>query len=130
LANDFCGDYTFNNVRAKSAHKLIGSECYHGFGHGIFMALAVRQTDGWDDFTARRQFRPNAAFVPSDETVCAGFKICRTAPTETEQPMHFCHGGIRHSFRLHNSKWLHNGEELDVLFEKQKAHCEALDEEH
>jgi hypothetical protein len=130
LANDFCGNYTLNNIRAKSAHKLIGSECYHGFGHGVFMALAVRQIDGWSDFTARRQFRPNAAFVPSDKLVCEGFRICRTAPTETEQPLLYCHGGIKHSFRLHNSKWLHNGEELDVLFAKQKQHCEALDEEN
>lgn len=127
LANEFCGDYTLNNVKVRSAHKKIGNECYHGFGHGIFMALATRQIDGWENFTARRQFRPNAAFVPTHETVCAGFRVCRTAPTETEAPLHFCHGGIRHSYRLLNSKWLRNGEELDALFDAQKANCEKID---
>jgi len=125
LANDFCGDYMFDNKKAKSAHKLIGSECYHGFGHGIFMVLAIRQTNGWDNFTARKQFRPGGDFVPTHETICEGFKICRTAPTETDAPLHYCHGGIRHSFRLLNKKWVNNAEELDALFEAKREMCEA-----
>lgn len=125
LANDFCGDYTYNNKKAKSAHKLIGSECYHGFGHGVFMVLAIRQTKGWDNFTARKQFRPGGEFVPTHETVCAGFEICRSAPTDTDAPLHFCHGGIRHSYRLLNKKWINNAEELDALFEAQRKMCEA-----
>jgi hypothetical protein len=120
MADAFCGGYLINNVRSEAAHKNIGSECYHGFGHGLFSVLAVQQIDGQDKYTARRQFRPQGGFQLNDESMCKVFEICETSPHDMARS--YCYGGIKHSTQLLNKKWTYKPVR-DAFFEAHRKLC-------
>lgn len=100
LADEFCGDYLMNKVLAEPAHKTIGYECYHGFGHAVYNVVAMRQLQLTNNYTAQIQLRPHGGFALSDEFFCETQAICASAPNTTRVPKKACLGGIRHSYKL------------------------------
>ena len=123
LAEDFCGDYLLKDKKTKSAHKKLGIECYHGFGHAIFFLLALRQKNGNSStINARTQFRPKGGFVLKDEAVCKGFHICYGASNVTKNPILRCRGGMKHSAWLFSKKLkTHDG--MESYFNDRERRC-------
>lgn len=101
LSDEFCGKYKHKKVSTKPASKTVGYECYHGFGHAVYSVIAMRQSgENFSNYNARTQVRPHGGFSLTDESFCAAYKICETAPTDTKNPQKACFGGIRHSYKL------------------------------
>ena len=121
LINSFCGDYLINNIRSKAAHKNIGSECYHGFGHAVFAVVSSRQL-GHSKINARMQFRPNGGFALTNKAICEAYKLCEDAPANSWIPQKFCFGGFQHSAQLLNEN-INDPDKRDAYFDEHKKRC-------
>ena len=105
LAEEFCGEYLQDNHYSASAHKNIRWECFHGFGHGVFMAVAKRQAglsqSNNNSTTMTTVFRPKGGFELTNDNFCKAFEICSGAPSDVNDvPIKACTSGIKHSYWL------------------------------
>jgi hypothetical protein len=98
MVTSFCGDFMWKDEFHTGVNNDIGRECRHGFGHAIYLLLAVRETGGTKTFSVCKQFRPAAGFQLSKESMCEGYRICLDSPNDKAFVQ--CRGVVNHSYKI------------------------------
>eukprot|EP00536_Pseudo-nitzschia_multiseries_P004924 jgi/Psemu1/11286/gm1.11286_g len=147
LAIQFCrGDGSRRKgILGRPVNKAIDHECFHGFGHAMFYAVATRQlaqdrgTTSSEDKDEKEPFMviaPHSGFTLSQKSYCDVYDLCQGASPENREILdpndeaksnsyRICFEGVVHSVRLLSNDYSHVTHKQDAkdLVDKQMKRC-------